>query len=363
MADDPVTGQERTLPPSPRRREEARKRGEVAISREVNSALVLLAGLAALYYLGGQLWNGMALSIAYFFEEAASWEPEMENISSLAINTVYQFFVIQWPVLAVVVAVGIFANIAQVGVNFTFEVLQPRWERLNPLSGIKRIFSKRGLVELFKSLFKLAILSWVSYLVIRDHTAAINALMDTDIGPILKLTVAIGFEIGLKTALILLILAILDYGFQRYTHEQGLMMSPAEARQEQKQYEGDPQIKARIRSVQREMARRRMMEAVPTAEVVVTNPTEYAIALAYEQGMAAPTVVARGRHFLAQRIRDIAEEHDVPIIEDPPLAQALFRACQVGDVIPQSLYQAVAGVLAYVYKLRGRTGPRPAATG
>lgn len=365
MADDPVTGQERTLPGTPRRREEARKRGEVAVSRELNSVLVLLTGLLVLYFSGTFLLSGIADSVDYYFGAMAAWTPEPENIRLLALDAIVRFFASQWPLFAAVIAVGILINLAQVGVNITFEVLQPKWNRLNPASGVKRIVSKRGLVELAKSLLKLTVLTWVSWDVIAGRIADIGALSDTGVDTILKLTVAIGFDIGIRTVIILLVLAVLDYAFQRHTHEQGLMMSPAEMKQEQKQYEGDPQIKARIRQVQREMAQRRMMEAVPGAEVVITNPTEFAIALSYTSDLAAPMVVARGRNLIAQRIREIAVEHDVPIVEDPPLAQALYRACEVGDYIPADLYQAVAQVLAYVYRLRPEKAPgvRPVMAG
>lgn len=361
MAEDPVTGQERNLPATQRRRDEARRKGDVAMSRELNSALVLLAGLIALYLLGGDLLYGMQNSVYFFFQEAATWSPEEDSIIKLAWDSAYQFFLMQWPIVLAILIIGILANVAQVGLFFSFEALQPKWNRLNPANGVKRIFSKRGAVELLKSLLKLGILVWVSWIVIEDNLVGISALMDSELPTILKLTIQIGFDIGIRVAIILLILAIFDFAFQRYVHNESLMMSPAEYKQEMKQYEGDPQIKARIRSVQREMARRRMMEAVPEAEVVITNPTEFAIALAYEEGMAAPTVVAKGQKIVAQRIRDIAEEHEVPIVQNPPLARALFKACEVGDTIPADLYQAVAEVLAYIYQLKGEAGPRRAA--
>jgi flagellar biosynthetic protein FlhB len=246
-------------------------------------------------------------------------------------------------------------NIAQIGFEIHTEPLAPKFSKLNPLAGLKRIFSLRGLVEMLKSLAKIAFIAVIAGSVVSGYLPQFPTLVRGDLGTIWDFTQTAAFQIMLYVCLAMMALAALDYAYQRWQHEQSLKMTKQEIKDERKQSEGDPQIKARIRSLQRQAAYHRMIAEVPLADVVITNPTHLAVALRFDPAeMAAPRVVAKGADHVAQRIRDIAREHGVPLVENPPLAQALHRMADVGDPIPVELYRAVAEVLAYVYRLKGR---------
>jgi flagellar biosynthetic protein FlhB len=346
------TGQERTIPATPRRREEARRKGQVAKSREVNSALMLLAGLAALSLLGPRLLQGIGETFGLFIAA-----PTYQNITggeavAVLLFILQRFFIILAPFLAIMVVVAVLVNILQVGFLMSSEALSPKWERIDPIAGLKRMFSKRSLMELLKSLLKIGVVGYVCYRTLRQAVPDLATLTDRSIGDIFAFLGDVGFKIGINAGIVLIVIAIIDYAFQRYEYEQSIKMTMQEFKQEMREMEGDPMVRARIRSVQREMARRRMMEAVPQAEVVVTNPTHYAVALQYRpEEMDAPRIVAKGQRLIAQKIREVALEHGIPIVEDPPLAQALFKSVDIGQPIPEKLYRAVAEVLAYVYRL------------
>ena len=208
-------------------------------------------------------------------------------------------------------------------------------------------------MELAKSIVKLAIIIGVAYIVIDRHIDKIPGLMQLSIGNIIRFIGQVSFQLGLYTCMVLFLMAVLDFAYTKWQHQQDLKMTKQEVKDEHKQREGDPSVKARIRSVQREMAQRRMMEAVPDATVVITNPTHLAIALKYEEGMRAPTVVAKGAGFVAQTIKSIAIENGIPLVENKPLARTMFKSAEIGDFIPAELYRAVAEILAYVYRLKG----------
>jgi flagellar biosynthetic protein FlhB len=257
------------------------------------------------------------------------------------------------PVMAAVLITALVANYSQVGVIFTTEKIKPELKKIDPIQGIARKFSLQTLNELVKSLFKIAIIGYVSYREIINVLPEFMPLMDQETSQILAFMANTAFWIFLKCALIIALLAAIDYVFQRWQFMKKMKMTKQEIKEEAKQTEGDPYVKGRIRSIQMEMARRRMMEEVPTADVVVTNPTRLAVALSYDNNsMEAPLVVAKGAGLIAQRIREIAAENKVPIVEDKPLARALFKTAAIGQAIPENLYQAVAEVLAYVYGMR-----------
>jgi flagellar biosynthetic protein FlhB len=245
-------------------------------------------------------------------------------------------------------------NYSQVGFLFTMEPLQPKFGKMNPLTGFKRVFlSKHSFMEMLKGLFKVAIVGFVAYAATNDVMADSLSLADSDASAIMKFMAAVSLKVGLKVGLAFFVLAAGDYIFQRFEFEKSLRMTKQEVKEEAKQSEGDPQIKGRIRTIQRQIAYRRMMQDVPKADVVVTNPTHYAVAIKYEMGkMGAPKVVAKGLDLIAQRIKEIAKEHNVPIVEDRPLAQMLYKTVDVGEEVPEKLFQAVAQVLAYVFRLR-----------
>ncbi len=257
------------------------------------------------------------------------------------------------PFVALLVAAALAINYAQVGVIFTLKPLEPKANRISPLSGLKRIFSSRGLVELAKGLFKVAVVTAITYWTIAGEMNNLIALVDSSVPQILASSGSVLMTLGFRICIVLLFLAILDYAFQRWDYEKNLRMTRHEVREELKQQEGDPQIRARVRSLQRELAQKRMMDDVGQADVVVTNPTHVAVALRYTpEESAAPVVVAKGQRLIAEKIKELARLAGVPMVENKPLARALFTAVRIGDEIPEDLFKAVAEVLAFVFQLR-----------
>jgi flagellar biosynthetic protein FlhB len=256
------------------------------------------------------------------------------------------------PLVGALMLVGVVANLAQVGFMFSHQALKPDWQRLNPLTGLKRIFSGRGLVELLKSLLKLTIIGVIVYITLRDHYPTLASTSRMSLAAAASSLTQIGLTVGLRVGAAMLVLAVADYFFQRYEFEKSLRMTKQEVIEEAKRQE-NPQLKARIRSRQRQLAMSRMMAAVPKADVVITNPTHLAVALSYKKGqMRAPQVVAKGERLVAGRIKEIAQAHGVPLVENKPLARALFSSVEIGHEVPLDLYQAVAEVLAFVYRLK-----------
>jgi flagellar biosynthetic protein FlhB len=277
----------------------------------------------------------------------------MNSIHPFVAAVFEQILSILLPVMTAVVIAGLLGNIIQVGFLFTGETLVPKFSKLNPIKGMKKFVSIRSLAELVKSLIKVCIVAGVAVLMIRGELENIPGLMQMRPIDIVAFIGSVSLRICFYTCLVLIVLAILDYAFQRWRHEKDLKMTKQEVKDEFKQREGDPKVRARIRKVQIEMARRRMMEAVPEATVVITNPTHLAIALKFDvKKMIAPCVVAKGAGAIAGRIKEIAKKNNVPIVENKPLAQTLFKAVEIGGLIPVELYRAVAEVLAYVYRLR-----------
>jgi len=348
------TGQERTEQATQRRREETRKRGQVARSTEVNSAVMLLVGFSVLLFFGDYLLRRIENVITGVFMLSPGYSLSQSNTHVLALNMIRNFFSILLPVFLIMIVAAITVNIIQIGFLFTGEPLKPKWEKINPIEGFRRIFSRRSLESLIRDIIKITVVAWIGYASLKNIMPGIMEMADASVGQIFSFAGSMVFSTAMKILIGYAVLAVLDYGFQRWDFERSIMMTRQEVKEELKLTEGDPLLRARIRSVQRELARRRMMEEVPKAEVVITNPTEIAVALMYETGMSAPMVCAKGRRLIAERIRQKAEEAGVPIIENVLLAQALFKAVDIGHFIPEALYAAVAEVLAYVYRLKGK---------
>ncbi len=348
------TGQERTEQATQKRREETRRRGQVARSMEVNSAAILITSFIVLYAFGGRFIDGFRDLMSVFFRISPSTPVSITSTRDLLIGLMGRYFSLMLPLFVALMVVGVFINIFQVGFLLTGEPLQPKLEKINPVAGFKRLFSKRSVETLFKDILKIVVVGWIGYYAIKGMLDDILGMSGSTAGEVIAFTGSAVFSIAMKIFIGYIILAVLDYAFQRWDYEQSMKMTRQEIREELKQTEGDPLLRARVRSVQREMARRRMMEEIPKADVVVTNPTEIAVALMYESGTPAPKVVAKGRRIIAERIRAIAVENDVPIVRNVSLAQALYKAVDIGHFIPGDLYTAVAEVLAYVYKLKGR---------
>ncbi len=345
--------QERTEAPSPQRLEKAREEGQVPQSRELATFVVLMTSGAALWMMAG----GLAQTLSTIVRGGLQFEPAIARDSSYVMAQLSDQFTTAAlalaPFLGLVVVAALASPLLLRGWLFSTKAIMPDFKRLNPLSGIQRMFSTQGLVELVKSLAKVGLLGAVAVWLIWSNLDAIFALgMEEPNGAIQHMGDLIG-KVFLLASGAMIFIVVLDLPYQLWSYFSKLKMSKEELRQEAKESEGDPHIKARIRAQQREAARRRMMSEVPTADVVVTNPTHYAVALKYSEGkMRAPRVVAKGADAVAARIRELAAENRVPLLEAPPLARALFRHTELGDEIPATLYAAVAEVLAYVFQLR-----------
>jgi flagellar biosynthetic protein FlhB len=354
MAD---TGQDRTEHATGKRRQEARKRGQVALSREIPSTLILMTMLGVFTFSGGAVMDRLTAFMAGTFANLHTARLQsLSDAGALAYDLLITVLLLLWPICLPLVVAGVAGNIAQIGLEFHAESMAPKFSKLNPASGLKRLASLRGLVELVKSILKLVFVGLIAGGVVSGYLAEFPSLVRLDLWGIWEFTQAGAFKIILYVSLALVLLAVLDFAYQRWQYEQSLKMTKQEVKDERKQSEGDPQVKARIRSLQRQAAYQRMMTEVPKADVVITNPTHLAIALRFDPSeMAAPRVVAKGADFLAERIREVAREHRVPLVENKPLAQALHKTADIGDYVPVDLYRAVAEVLAYVYRLKGKT--------
>ncbi len=365
MADD----QERTEAATPKRRREAREEGEVARSPEVLTAFVLGAGLLGLWVGAGNLYRELVALATEVVRYTARPEIGVDEVSTLAMRAAGGLVRGVAPVFLAGILGGVAGNLVQVGFMVSSKALTPNLDRLNPASGLKNLFQLSKLVDLAKNLIKVAAVSWAAYLAMRSRVGDLPALAGLSPRGILVYELEAGFEILRNVLLVYVVIAVADYAFQKWQFEKKLRMSKQEVKDEHKDTEGDPLIKSRIRSLQREMARRRMMAEVPTSDVVITNPTHFAVALKYDPAsMAAPEIVAKGADLVARKILELAREHRVPVYEDPPVARALFRGAEVGDPVPVDLFQAVAEILARVYRLSGRataaggdsvTRPRP----
>jgi flagellar biosynthetic protein FlhB len=345
--------QDKTEPATPKKREEARKKGQVAKSREISSVLVLLSALSVFYFSGGWMLNQVAGIMKTVFGQAGQFDFGVQNVHAL-LGFLFQRVVLTLaPLIAVVAVAGIVGNIAQVGFLLTGEPLIPKLSKLNPAKGIKRLVSARGGVELVKSILKVIIIGGVAYIMLHAEMTKIPALVSISVSSIMDFMGQMAMKLGFYTCLVLIILAAIDFVFQRWQHERDLRMTKQEVKDEFRQREGDPMIRSRIRAIQRELAMSRMMDAVPDATVVITNPTHLAVALKFDRSMQAPMVVAKGAGHLAERIKQIAAEHDIPVIEQKPLARALFKNVEIDHYISADLYHAVAEILAYVYQLKG----------
>jgi flagellar biosynthetic protein FlhB len=351
MAED--SDLEKTEQPSQRRLDQAREKGQVARSRELSTFAVLLAGGGTLWFMGSSLTQHMikllhdGLTISR--DMAFNTDLLIPRLFELSLDALITFS----PLLLAVMIAAAFSPLLLNGWLFSAEALQPQFSRMNPISGIARMFSMNSLVELAKAVGKSVLVGGIGAWVIWHNK---EAALQLGTLPLAAAIPQMGHLVGSSFMIIvgaMLLIVAIDVPFQLWEHNKKLMMTKEEVRQESKETEGDPMVKGRIRSLQREAARRRMMAAIPTADVVVTNPTHYAVALKYsETGMRAPVVVAKGSHLLALRIREIAQENRVPILEAPPLARALHKHTELGDSIPEALYTAVAEVLAYVYQLK-----------
>ena len=345
---------QKTEEPTSKRVTDTEKKGNFAHSKEINSSFILLAALLGFMILGEQSTRNVMGSWTDMFAESWALQLTPEELYKVTANAMQAFVKIVGPFLIIIMLAGVMSNLFQIGgLRFSSHPLVPKFNKLNPLAGFGRIFSKNSVMELFKSLFKVGIISVISYYVIKSHWKEIPPLMGFGVGQVLSFMGFVALEIIFNVLLVMIFLSLLDFTFQKFTYLENLRMTKQEVKEERKESDGNPQVKQRIRTVQMQMARKRMMSAVPEADVIVTNPTHISIAIKYDtENFAAPLVVAKGVGPIAMRIREIAKENGIPLVEDKPLARTLNKTVEVGQMIPASLYKAVAEILAYVYKLK-----------
>ncbi len=347
--------EEKTEAPTQKRREDARKEGQVAFSREVSAVALLGSFLLLFYFLGNSILEVFKESLVHAFNNLSQSELTISLLEELTDFSMRQTVVAIIPFFVVALVVGIMSSIVQVGFNLTLKPLTPKLDKLSPLKGFGRIFSKQSFSEFLKSLFKMGVIGYIGYYTFDKSLSRIISLIDTDAMDLMANATSIVGDFVFRLFLAFLILAIFDYIFQRWDLEQKLKMSKQEMKEEHKQTEGDPTLKARIRQIQQQLSQARMMQEVPAADVVISNPTHFAIALKYDREyMSAPQVVAKGTDYMALRIIEIAGENNVMVYQNPGVARALFFQVEIGEDLPEEFYKAVAEILAFVYKTKKR---------
>ena len=356
-------GGDKTEEPTQKKLDDARKEGQVAKSQELNSAISLIAVFLLLRVIG--FYTGTRfLELFYWVYEGipehtviTGGEISVRDFCIYVNRCALQMLIILLPILLVGFAISVIVNIIQVKWAPTTKPLQPKFDKLSPLSGMKRLFSAEKLFELLKSVVKIVIIGYMAYITLKDKLGMILLLEQFSLKEGVALVLDTVLDMGLRIAILYLIVGIADYAYRRWKFHKDMMMTKQEVKDEYKNSEGDPQIKGKIRQKMREVSQRRMMAAIPQADVVITNPTHFAVALRYDVTIAAaPVVVAKGTDFLAQKIKEVARENNVDIVENKPLARMIYHNVELGDIIPPELYQAVAEILAFVYNQKEQRG-------
>jgi flagellar biosynthetic protein FlhB len=346
---------ERTEQPTPRRIQRARQEGNVIKTVELNSAAILFTGTILLYLFMSKIVQEIISLFRILWGEIPTFNFTVDNFQRFFAAGSLKLAFMLGPLLLALLVIGIVINIIQSGWLFTTKTLQFRLNRINPINGFGRLFSARGAVELLKNILKVLLVGLVAYWTIKADFQHLVPLIDQSLGQIVIYLGKLTFKVALRTTFVILLLAILDYIWVRYRYMKDLRMTKQEVKEEHRQAEGPPEVRSAIRRIQLRTAVQRMMREVPTAEVVITNPTHLAVALKYEaEQMSAPVVVAKGARLVAEKIKKIALENDIPIVENQPLAQALYKSVEIGQMIPPQFYAAVAEILAFVFKLKNR---------
>lgn len=344
---------EKTEKATPKKRQDARKKGQVAKSQDVNTAILLFFVFIILLVIGNTMKTTMMDMYEKAFTDYIFMEVTEEQVFEVMLDFGVEILIAIAPILLIAIVAGLASNFMQIGFLFTAEPLKMQLNRIDPIQGAKRIFSVRALVELVKSLLKIIVVGAITFTVIWINIDQIMMLVYKSVDSSLAFFGSITIQMGLAAAIALLIISVIDYAYQKFDFEKQNRMSKNDIKDEYKNIEGDPLIKSKIKEKQRQMAMQRMMSQVPEADVIITNPTHYAIALKYDENKAdAPYVVAKGVDFVALKIKDIAKHHNIQMVENRPLARALYGKCEIGDVIDEEFFQAVAEILAYVYRIQ-----------
>jgi len=345
--------EEKTEQPTPKKRQELKEKGEVAKSKELPSVAVLLAALISLSLFGSFMYNHILIVMKGAFSLSSIHNFNTPEFLKFAQNIIGRFIILLSPLFAAIFITAILSNVMQVGFILSGESITPKLSKIDPIKGFGRLFSKQAFMEFIKSLLKLTIVGGIAYLTVKSEMKNFALLSDMQLNSIFVYILKIFFKIFIRCSLAMIILVVIDYAFQRWEFENRIKMTKQEVKDEFKKSEGDPLIKSRIKSIQMEMARKRMMQDVPEADVVITNPTHFAVALKYDSSiMNAPKVIAKGSRKIAEKIKDVASKHGIPILENKELARNLYSLVEVGQEIPPALYQTIAELLAYVYRLK-----------
>lgn len=345
---------EKTEKATPKKRQDARKKGQVLKSQDVTAAFLLLITFAFLFIAAPFMFSGLIDFLNQAFGRNLLIDTmTVDTVMEMYFESLKEMAMLVLPIMVVAMVAGIGANYFQFGLLFTTETLKLDLKKMDPIKGIKKIISTRAIINLIKSLLKVAFIGTVTTTIIWMNLENVLSLAFKSPWEILGTVAYLTGIMGLAAALMLILIAILDYFYEKYEYEKQLKMSKQDIKDEYKNSEGDPLIKSKIKQRQREMAMRRMMQEIPSADVVITNPTHYAIALKYdENSMDAPRVIAKGTDFVAQKIKMIAKEHDVIMVENRPLARAMYDQVEIGDAVPEEFFKAVAEILAYVYRIK-----------
>ena len=343
--------EEKTEEPTPYKIEKARKEGNVARSIELNSAVILIAFMLLFLLISNSLLKDFITSIVQIFQYPKDFTLNIQSFLLNAPKIIFHSIKIVIPFLAIIFFIAIIINFSQVGFLFTIKSLKPQSVRLNPIKGFKKFFSKNNFFELGKTFLKLFLISYIAFSTIKSSLDKLFPVADQSVYNILVFIAKIAFEIGIKCGIAILVIATIDFIYQKYEYRKKLRMTPQEIKEEQKELIGNPEIRGRIRQVQITMSRQRMMKMVPESDVVIVNPTHYAIALQYEPTtMNAPVVHAKGKLKIAEKIIEIAREYNIPVVQRPEIAQGLYKVAEIGKEIPAEFYEVIAEILAEIYK-------------
>ncbi|MGM0844613.1 MAG: flagellar biosynthesis protein FlhB [Bacillota bacterium] len=346
---------EKTEKATPKKRQDSREKGQTAKSQDVNTAVILLAVFLFLTFSASYTANIIYDLFRKSFQDYMIMDLTQGSFSLIFIEVMQQVAILLGPIMLVALLAGIFSNYIQVGVLFTSKPLEPKLEKIDPIKGAKRIFSIRAIVELLKSILKIGFVGAITFVILWLNIEEVLSLPFKSIYDSMATMGSLTVQMGIAASLALLFLSVFDYLYQKYDFEKNIRMSKQDIKDEYKKSEGDPLIKSKIKQRQREMAMRRMMQEVPQADVVITNPTHFAIALKYDESKSdAPYVIAKGVDYMAQKIKFIANENEVIMVENRPLARSLYDSAEIGQAIPEEFFKAVAEILAYVYRMKNQ---------
>jgi flagellar biosynthetic protein FlhB len=354
MSDNESSG-EKTEDATTQRREEFRRTGQVAQSKEIATVLILMGVAVLCYFLSREFLIEISkIFSSAFTDQIVNAARQGEMLAALRYGFLHSAMIIG-PIFGVALLLAVGSTVSQIGFITAWENLEPDLNRINPISGFQKIFNLRGLIEGAKSIIKIIIVSTVVFMIIKKEMAFTPQLVQLSTTQIFAYIGHVLFRLVGGVCALMAVLAVLDFAYQKWDLERRMRMTKQEVKEEFKQREGDPMIKSRIRRIQRELSQKRMMDKIPKADVIVTNPTHIAVALQYDRvTMAAPVMIAKGADLIAERIKKIAREHNIPVVENVPLARALFKTLKINQPIPKNLYNAVAEILAYVYRIKGR---------